>query len=154
MAQAIILMGVSGSGKTTIGERLGQALGWPYYDADDFHPPENVERMRHGIALTDEDRKPWLAALARLIVEALSRNQSILLGCSALKKAYREQLKPPADDLPEVVPVQAVPAVASFQADADHPRCFEDVEVPRGSRPAVGEALGEIARGQLGSVVR
>ncbi|HEY9231411.1 MAG TPA: gluconokinase [Blastocatellia bacterium] len=95
MAQAIILMGVSGSGKTTIGELLGRRLGWPFYDADDFHPAANVERMRQGIALTDADRRPWLAALARLIDDALGKNQSLILGCSALKEAYRAQLKPP-----------------------------------------------------------
>jgi gluconokinase len=94
MAEAIILMGVSGSGKTTVGELLGGALGWPFYDADNFHPPENVERMSRGIALTDEDRRPWLAALARLVGEALASEQSIVLGCSALKEAYRAQLRP------------------------------------------------------------
>src|ERR687884_346052 len=95
MAQAIILMGVTGSGKTTIGQLLAEELSWPFYDADDFHPPENVERMSKGIALTDEDRKPWLAALARLIEDALDNDQSLVLGCSALKEAYRAQLKPP-----------------------------------------------------------
>src|SRR5919205_1617878 len=95
MAQAIILMGVSGSGKTTVGELLARRLGWPFYDADDFHPATNVERMSRGIALTDEDRKPWLAALARLITDALANDQSLVLGCSALKEAYRAQLKPP-----------------------------------------------------------
>src|SRR2546423_3336280 len=94
MAQAIILMGVTGSGKTTVGKLLAATLGWPFYDADDFHPPENVERMRKGIPLTDEDRKPWLAALARLIDEALAHDQSIVLACSALKAAYRAQLQP------------------------------------------------------------
>lgn len=94
MAQAIILMGVSGSGKTTVGRLLAEELGWPFYDADDFHPPANVERMRHGIALTDEDREPWLARLARLIAEALANDQSLVLACSALKAAYRAQLEP------------------------------------------------------------
>ena len=94
MAQAIILMGVSGSGKTTVGRRLAAALGWPFYDADDFHPPANVERMRQGLALTDEDRRPWLAALARLIAEALADDQPLVLACSALKAAYRAQLTP------------------------------------------------------------
>ena len=94
MAQAIILMGVSGSGKTTVGQRLAESLGWPFYDADDFHPPANVERMRQGLALTDEDRRPWLAALARLIAEALADDRSLVLACSALKAAYRAQLKP------------------------------------------------------------
>jgi gluconokinase len=94
MAQAIILMGVSGSGKTTIGQSLSRSLGWPFYDADDFHPPANVERMRRGIALTDEERQPWLAALARLIEETLGAEQSLVLACSALKAAYREALMP------------------------------------------------------------
>ena len=95
MAQAIILMGVSGSGKTTVGELLAHALGWPFYDADNFHSPANVERMRRGVALTDAERGPWLAALARLIGEALANDQSLVLGCSALKEAYRTRLKPP-----------------------------------------------------------
>ena len=60
----IILMGVSGSGKTTIGERLAQALGWPFYDGDQFHPPANVAKMQQGMPLTDEDRWPWLNAIA------------------------------------------------------------------------------------------
>jgi len=94
MAQTIILMGVSGSGKTTVGRLLAEELGWPFYDADDFHPPANVEHMRQGIALMDEDRRPWLARLARLIAEALAKNQSLVLACSALKADYRAQLKP------------------------------------------------------------
>src|SRR5436853_1871764 len=122
MAQAIILMGVSGSGKTTIGKLLAEALGWPFYDADDFHPPANVERMRQGIALTDEDRKPWLAALARLIAEALAANQSIVLASSALKEAYRKQLKArgalPADE--PVVYLRVPPEVAAARLKERH----------------------------------
>ena len=122
MSQVIILMGVSGSGKTTIGKLLAEALGWPFYDADDFHPPANVERMRQGIALTDEDRKPWLAALARLIAEARANNQSIVLASSALKEAYREQLKPrgvkPADE--PFVYLRVPPEVAAARLKERH----------------------------------
>jgi len=88
----IILMGVSGSGKTTIGERLAQALGWPFYDGDQFHPPANVAKMQQGIPLTDEDRWPWLHALQAHIETYIHQGVSAVLACSALKQAYREHL--------------------------------------------------------------
>ena len=88
----IILMGVSGSGKTTIGARLAQALGWPFYDGDQFHPPENVAKMQQGIPLTDEDRWPWLHALRAHIETCIYQGVSAVLTCSALKQAYRVYL--------------------------------------------------------------
>ena len=88
----VILMGVSGSGKTTIGERLAQALGWPFYDGDQFHPPANVAKMQQGMPLTDEDRWPWLHALRAHIETCIHRGVSAVLACSALKQAYREYL--------------------------------------------------------------
>ena len=88
----IILMGVSGSGKTTIGERLAQALGWPFYDGDQFHPPANVAKMQQGMPLTDEDRWPWLHALRTHMATWLQQGRSAVLTCSALKQAYREHL--------------------------------------------------------------
>ena len=90
--QAIILMGVSGCGKTSIGVRLSQILGWPFYDGDKYHPPENIAKMAQGIPLDDADRIPWLANLHDLITEHLAEGQSMLLACSALKKKYRDQL--------------------------------------------------------------
>lgn len=89
----VVLMGVSGSGKTTIGQLLAQDLGWPFYDADDFHPPANVEKMRRGIALTDADRDPWLTALRGLIADHLRDGRSAIVACSALKQAYRDRLR-------------------------------------------------------------
>jgi gluconokinase len=89
----IIIMGVSGSGKTTIGSQLADQLDWPFYEGDDYHPPENIAKMSSGIALTDDDRKPWLEALANLIADLLAKNVSAVLACSALKSIYREQLK-------------------------------------------------------------
>ena len=88
----VVLMGVAGSGKTTVGRRLADELGWKFYDADDFHPPANVEKMGRGVPLADEDRRPWLAALRRLIDDSLARGESAVLACSALKESYRQQL--------------------------------------------------------------
>lgn len=88
----VVIMGVTGSGKSTVGSRLASDLGWPYYDADDFHPPENVERMQSGVPLTDAHRQPWLQAIRRRMDEVITRGQSAVIGCSALKASYREVL--------------------------------------------------------------
>ena len=85
-------MGVTGSGKTTVGRLLASELGWKYYDADDFHPPVNVEKMRAGIPLNDADRAPWLETLSSLIRESVKRGEEAILACSALKKSYRASL--------------------------------------------------------------
>ena len=88
----LILMGAMGSGKTTVGKMLADRLGWPFYDGDHFHPAENVEKMRAGIALTDEDRKLWLNKLRDKIQRWLKARQDTILACSALKQAYRDIL--------------------------------------------------------------
>ena len=87
-----IVMGVSGSGKTSVGKTLAGHLGWDFYDADEFHPPENVAKMANGIPLNDSDRVPWLASLHKLISYGLAQNQPGILACSALKEWYRQQL--------------------------------------------------------------
>jgi gluconokinase len=89
----VIVMGTTGSGKTTIGSLLGKRLGWEFVDADDFHPPANVEKMKHGIPLTDTDREPWLKALHDKIVEWTAGKHNVVLACSALKQSYREGLR-------------------------------------------------------------
>jgi gluconokinase len=88
----IIVMGVSASGKTTVGYMLAEELGWTFYDADDFHSDANVEKMSRGVALDDEDRGPWLERLRELIKECISLGRDAVLACSALKGRYRERL--------------------------------------------------------------
>ena len=89
----IIIMGVAGSGKTTIGSLLADELGWGFYDADDFHSKLNLAKMSQGIALTDEDRASWLESLKELIDRNVQQNIPIILACSALKDSYRNILE-------------------------------------------------------------
>ena len=89
----IIIMGVEGTGKTTIGKMLAEKLGWKFYDADDYHPVANIEKMRNGIPLDDEERRPWLNEIRNLINSSLNGNEPSIIACSALKNSYREFLK-------------------------------------------------------------
>ena len=93
MVVIIIVLGVSGAGKTTVGKLLAQELGWRFVEGDDFHPAANVEKMRNGIPLTDEDRRPWLTSLRELIERCLAAGENAVLACSALKKKYRSYLR-------------------------------------------------------------
>ena len=88
----VVVMGVAGAGKTTVGQQLAAALGAEFVDADDHHPPANVAKMRGGTPLTDADRQPWLARLNALLRERAAAGRGIVLACSALKAAYRETL--------------------------------------------------------------
>ncbi len=88
----VIVMGVAGSGKSTIGERLARRLGWTFLDGDTYHSPDSIAKMRAGEALTDEDRRPWLDALARLVRDAREEQRPVVLASSALKRAYRDTL--------------------------------------------------------------
>lgn len=96
---AIIVMGVSGVGKTTVAEALAKRLGWDFADADVFHPPANVEKMRNGTPLTDADRWPWLKRIAEEIARQREAGKSIVIACSALKRAYRDILKDGQEDV-------------------------------------------------------
>jgi gluconokinase len=89
----IVLMGVSGSGKTTVGVPLAQALGGEFVEGDDYHPPANVAKMRQGIPLDDADRRPWLEALSAEIGRWLAAGRTVVLACSALKRSYRTILR-------------------------------------------------------------
>nr|WP_295045350.1 gluconokinase [uncultured Paracoccus sp.] len=91
--QHIVVMGVSGSGKTTTGTALAERMGWAFVEGDSFHPEANVRKMAEGTPLDDADRAPWLHALADQIAAADARGDSLVLGCSALKRAYRDILR-------------------------------------------------------------
>jgi gluconokinase len=89
----LVLMGVSGSGKTTVGKVLARGLGWTFVEADEFHSAANVAKMRAGIPLTDADRRPWLDALRVRIDRACTEGENVVLACSALKHAYQDYLE-------------------------------------------------------------
>ncbi len=88
----VMIMGTTGSGKTTVGRLLAERLGWEFADADDFHSPTNIEKMKRGIPLTDADRAPWLKAMHDKIVLWISEKKNVVLACSALKQSYRNEL--------------------------------------------------------------
>ena len=89
----VIMMGVTGSGKTTVGSLLAKELGWEFADADDFHSASNKEKMSRGIPLDDADREPWLEALRAALLQWSAERRNVVLACSALKKIYRDRLK-------------------------------------------------------------
>ena len=93
----VIVFGVSGAGKTTVGKLLAQKLGWKFVEADDFHPRANIEKMHRGVPLTDKDRWPWLEKLRDLIKRCVESRENAVLACSALKRAYRERLSVSAE---------------------------------------------------------
>ena len=89
----LIMMGVAGAGKTTVGKLLAEKLGWQFADADDFHPKENKDKISRGIPLTDADRAPWLAVMRNAILQWKAASENVVLACSALKRSYRDELR-------------------------------------------------------------
>jgi gluconokinase len=93
MKCVVVVTGPSGAGKSTIGKQLADALGWTFIEGDDLHPAANVDKMRSGIPLSDKDRAPWLDALHERISQQLAAGEPAVIACSALKRAYRQQLR-------------------------------------------------------------
>ena len=96
---ALVVMGVSGSGKTTVAELLAKQLGWPFMEGDRLHPPANVEKMRQGIPLTDADRAPWLDRIGEELKSWAAEGRSGVMTCSALKRAYRDRVRSARSDV-------------------------------------------------------
>lgn len=138
----ILLMGVSGSGKSTIGAALSQKLGWPYADADEFHPPANVAKMRSGQPLTDDDRRPWLQAIAAHIDKTREKGGHAIVSCSALKRVYRDILVGAREDVRLVLLDGAKEEIfARMSARKDHfmPLALLDSQFATLERPGADE---------------
>ena len=144
---AVIVMGVTGSGKTTIGKLLAERMDCSFFDADDFHSLANVEKMRRGQPLEDADRFPWLEKLRELIDDELRAGRSLVLGCSALRQTYRDALIPPSGGVAFLyLKIRPETARARLEARAGHympaslvPSQFEALEEPEQAIVVDGE---------------
>ena len=147
----VVIFGVSGAGKTTLGKLLARELGWAFYEADNLHSPGNVEKMHASIPLTDEDRWPWLESLRELVKRSLAAGENAILACSALKKKYRDCLQVGADvrfvylrGSYELIANQLRHRRGHFMNPALLQSQFADLEEPR---PAEGAIVIELGRG-------
>jgi gluconokinase len=163
----VIVMGVSGSGKTTIGKGLAGKLGYRFYEGDDFHPAANMAKMAAGVPLDDEDRAGWLAALASVIRDALERGESGVIACSALKEKYRAMLRIDAGRVRfvylegsyEVIRERMETRQGHFMKPALLRSQFEALEEPQGELTVdIGlspeEIIQSVAKVVLGSITR
>ena len=140
----IVVMGVSGCGKTTVGSMLGERLGWPFADADAFHPSANVAKMRSGTPLTDEDRWPWLDAISAWIDKTLESGGHGVIACSALKQRYRQRIIGQREDVRLVHLDGSYELIAARMAERPHHYMpvallksqFEALERPRADERA------------------
>ena len=146
----VIIFGVSGAGKTTIGQLLAEELGWRFYEADDFHSQANIDKMRQGVPLMDEGRWPWLENLGELIKRCIAAGENAVLACSALKEAYRRRLRVNADvklvflrgDY-ELIANQLRQRRGHFMNPVSLQSQFADLEEPK---PTEGAALIQLGR--------
>ncbi len=159
----VVVAGVAGSGKTTVGQLLAGWLGWMFADGDSFHPAANITKMRAGLPLTDADREPWLAAIGSRMDDIISSGQSAVLACSALKRRYRDELLSSreqaemvfliisrADDEARVATRTghffAEPLLASQYADLELPEPDERVHLMTVGPRSPGQVVADIVR--------
>jgi gluconokinase len=145
----VIIFGVSGAGKTTIGKLLARELGWRFIEADDFHPAANIEKMRSGHPLTDEDRWPWLDFLRKQIGRSLTVGENAVMACSALKRVYRDRLR--VSDQVKFVYLRGDYALVEKQLHSRHGHFmnatllrsqFDDLEEPQSDENVITIELG------------
>lgn len=137
-AMVVVLMGVSGVGKTTVGVALARELGWPFVEADDFHPPANVAKMARNEPLTDADRDVWIDALRLELARHVARGESVVVACSALRRRHRDVLRGVADDVvmvhldadPRVIEQRLRDRSGHFAGPGLLPSQLEDLERP------------------------
>jgi gluconokinase len=159
----VVVMGVTGTGKSTVGKLLAEQLGWIFVEGDDFHPLANVDKMRQGIPLTDEDRQPWLDAIRHRLEQASLRNENVVLACSALKHRYQHYLAGYGSEAvrfvylfgsPEVIRQRLANRTGHFMNRALLASQFEDLEPPDDAiRVDIGQPPSAIVaeiRAQLG----
>ncbi len=159
---ALVVMGVSGSGKSTIAEHLAARLGWRYVDGDLFHPPSNVAKMSAGHPLTDDDRWPWLRAIAAEIDNLLAASISSVVACSALKRAYRDILVHGRDDIrivmldgtKELVAKRLAARKGHFMPPGLLDSQFKTLEPPQPSERPVTVSIDAPVDGILDDIVR
>ena len=150
----VIVFGVSGAGKSTAGELLARELGWHFFEADDFHPPTNIEKMRSGRPLNDEDRWPWLERLRERIERSLAAGENAVLACSALKRAYRDCLR--VNDKVKFVFLRGDHALVDKQLRSRHGHFmnpdllqsqFDELEEPKWEKDVITIELGRPPQG-------
>ena len=158
---ALVVMGVSGSGKTTVAELLAKKLSWPFMEGDRLHPPANVEKMRQGIPLTDADRAPWLDRIGEELKSWAAEERSGVLTCSALKRAYRDRIRSARPDV-RIVYLKGSEALIKGRVGARHHEYmpasllrsqFETLEEPEPGEQAVEVDAGGSAETEVAAII-
>jgi gluconokinase len=158
---ALVVMGVSGSGKTTVAELLAKQLGWPFMEGDRLHPPANVEKMRQGVPLTDADRAPWLDRIGEELKRWAAEGRSGVMTCSALKRAYRDRIRSRRPDVRFVYLKGSQTLIESRVAARHHEYMpasllksqFATLEEPTPDEPVVTVDVGESPESEVAAAI-